>query len=684
MYRFVEFQEFSRQSSIQDQNLLTEGQLKPFRLFFNCVQLAEDSYQGVAPEALGQLQQQLRAASKNDAGFIPNFRAYRAVVADSTQFKKDSLRAEQHRLRKNLSLELQAEPNPLWHTVERLGQGRVEINALLRRLRALHQDKSLYFESFSTSALIKLTELCPDIPVLLNYLQELKRLIKRNYKHTHPEDYRLSLHYLKSIEIKLFTFKESLVENLLDRLGSAHAQKDIYYSDNLYSFIQEANAVLAEENLHLDFPVKPRRDLSSELFERAQHFIYAEGSSAQKQRLNSYSWHSSNEDYEALYANSFSISVIPKALRAWIPSSFNWLYYLFSPAFRYRYNFIKNHAHLIAQQKLLSESKRKSPQFPYNPSRDSDLIKLDLLESKLKHTQQKLNAEVLSESQKFLKGHSKIALVKAYLNHLQQSLRLITLKRMDILAEHIEQLRVYVDMPELSAYSMSRTRELYLSKELKAPLLALYEKISKTLEAMRPDEARTLGNRLSLIKVIMDKFYGAEAVAANERPAAYSLIELVDFSRNLFNVLDSDLSRLKLRLDHYKEGYKVHSLSFDPLIRQSIEHSFYQMIYHYLEFIQAHATESEFPHEKIEAIEDFLLETNPISASCISEIRAHRKDLNTRCRKAKIEFHCRIAMNAIEPHIKRRSFSVPEQARPVIDYTEGPLDLSPACFGFSV
>lgn len=655
MFRFIEFQEYTGQVNL----VLSREDLQPLRLFFECIELAEDSYLGIQNNLLGNLEEELRVATKEESlhgSMASEIKAYRKPLKTSVEFTHNLSKARERGWRKELIKQLLDPTRVLHKKLQALCSSSSEHKSIQRRLNSL-SGHSIYFEIFSTQALLTLSELSPRVEDLLNHLQKLKNKLEIRFKQNKHPNCKLGIKYLEELEISLRSFRQNLVENLLDRLESAHKQQDLCYSDNLHELVQAMNTVLNEAD-KIKFSEKARADFKPEHFNSAQEFIFLNGSLDQKRRLSSLSWHSPNHSYGKLLGHHHdAVSIAPLEIIPWISMDFNWFYYLFSPAYHYCRNFMKNYGYLIAEQKLLAESKIKIIENDFNLNDQKDLSYWRHLELKINNSLLQLESEARRESNSFFKSTAKLRLIDNYIRNLKKSLTLIYTKKIEILSFHAERLRTYAYFPELSQYSTMNIPSIYQKRAIKTQLFDLYQEILVAIDPLEDTESRALKAKLRFIKFIFDKFYNPDATTEESKPFdRCSILELEELSNTpVENLFEMSLTKLKLQLERYCDGYKIHLLGSDALNRTIIEKSFYQFIHNYLQFLNENSDTLKDFEEKIKLIEDTFLKINPIVTDFISDLQALRRNPDLKYVHSQIKLQAELLMHAILPQISKRS-----------------------------
>ncbi|HYF97576.1 MAG TPA: hypothetical protein VD770_01190, partial [Coxiellaceae bacterium] len=472
-----------------------------------------------------------------------------------------------------------------------------------------------------------------------------------------PDIYQAGVNYLKFLEDSLLKFEEALCENLLDRLEKAHANKNIYYSDNLYSLIQELNRFLDETQASISFPNHARQDLSSDYFEKAQTVIRSFGTQHQINRLNLLSWNSGNDEYTQLTRPQFGIQVVPNALSSWLIQRINRFWYWLSAAYRYRVNFLKQYAHLIAQQKLLEEHKNSHDANPHTIKNNQDLKILRALEAKMHLALSELNQAELSEKRHFVKSKAKLALISAYQAKLKQSLGIILSKKITILAKHAEHLKIYVYAPELRQLEETRYAELYQTDPIRSALLELYQEIEQTFLDQDNEKSHSLRIKFNSLSIIIKKFYDPES--ANAEVGLYTHEELEHWANtSIANLLTTNIDRLRLSLECYQKTYSNLITSKNLLLRKIAEKSLYQLVFNYLRFINSINHYTETDESKLSLIENTLLAINPILVGYLKEIQILRQNAKNTSNVKKLKLQISSTLFGIEAEIKKHNLGL--------------------------
>ena len=655
MLQFIEFSDFSRQTN----SLFSQADLSPIENFFKCLELAEDSYLDSSSKKVSALQHELQTAIKQEGNSNldgNNIGVYKKSFMSALELKLKETKLKEHQQRKNIIRELAKPKSPYLRDRITQSDGQPDLQKKMKILSHLSRDPSLHFESYSTLSLVKLNTVMTEIRTLQEYIQRLKRKVSQKSKRSNLSIYATSILYLEALEKLLSQAKEAWCENLLDRLEKASSSQDIYYSDNLFKLIESINHHFNREDENIPYPKNPRRDLSEVRFLEAQVIIRSFGTDKQKSRLKLLSWNQASEEFKELRSAKNGIQIAPTIIFNYLVHRTNWILYLLFPSYRYRHNFLKKHAYLFAQLKLLSEKKKSSFSGSHSITENPDLIQLKNIEQKIKTIVSSLKDELVSENSKIFKSKSKLLLISNSQKFFNQALGLIIQKKIEVLREHAEKLRIYVATPELSEVDESGNFLLYHTPTIKKALLSLRQEIVDGINELDQEAAYSINLKFKFTDFILRSFYKIDEPISEPSPPSYEASELEILAQSSLACLFlMSKEQLNAKLEHYQIGYQKLCGNSDPITLRAVEQSLYQLIINYLEFIDQHLDELTAYNEKLNIIEDQLIKANPIATGYLREIQRLRMKPETN--RLTIKLQCRIIMKAVKPEIRKRSLS---------------------------
>ncbi len=649
MFKFLEFSEFNG-SNISS---FYYHELSLLRNFYKCINLAEDSYLGLYAQTNDSLRHELQIAHKQDLAHVtavPRIKPYRSAITGAAQLEANRHRALAHQQRKTLIKKL-IETEFLTEQIEASDTPK-EQRTLLQRLQHLANDSSLAFESYSTAALIALEEPMAEIPIMIMQLDKLK-------VHSHRTSIEKS--YLKQLIKNLNGVRNDWTENLSDRLEKADATHDIRYSDNLFNIIAELNSLAPK----FEFPSKARRDLNLISFTKVQEIIRAHGTPNQIKRLNNLSWNKGNEEFAQLNRATKGVQVVPVTIYTYLINQVNWLWYWLFASYRYRYHFFDKYCYLIAQQKLLQDKRTLtiSDTTLSFAKINQELKQLGELEQSIQVAKTELANELCNEQLHFIKDHKKLQLITRYQSSLGKACELIISHKLSILANQVEAFKIYVYIPELKIAAESESLAFYKLPSTQAIIMGLYHEIIESLNNLNIDSANRLNFRLRALGLIIDQFYEIDPETRTAK-IIYEPMRLRELALSpLPTLLALTEEQLKIELEHYQNGYQESRLKMDSAYAPThastvavapinpIEETLYLFILNYLEFIQANIAASAAYTDKLNLIENYLINTNPIVAGFLIDIQSCRNNTEDPNFKLKLNIRCRTLIAALKAKI---------------------------------
>lgn len=495
------------------------------------------------------------------------------------------------------------------------GRGRAEFSQIKARILAQG-----HFSLYPVSALIELGEdYLPEVARFEKQLETLRQHLNQlRIQHTLSSDmYGYALLYTEEIRQQLMEFKATLLRSILERLETSNKHLNINDADNLVQDVQELNNLLEEAPdstvKKLSVPGRLGQHLILSDFYRLHGIIEAHGSELAKERLNSLNWRVAGHGY-VLMRTECPIKIIPEALAAFVLPRLNWFQGLFA-SLRYCVEFPFRYGHLWLKTKQLFAYKRGLPVDKYNLDTDEALAEFKKLERELEAAYREVEFEREIGFFAYFNPR-KNNLISHFQIFIKESLKMVAMKKLDILREHAERIRTFIlfgediDLTAEPGFNLLEIRNRYLSEPLKTQIFTLCDELNAGVERLGLDESDPWVIAFTAVQSTIRQFYVESEHPPKRKPSSTQFIEQLS-DRSTLDLLGLEAAELESTLKRFSEECNHWLLHGDATEQRIALKSICHMIKHYLDYVKACIDREE----AMETTKLALLETLPASLS---------------------------------------------------------------------